>query len=277
VVASLGLDEEFFPVRAFLPMLALSLVTTPPPTGTLFWSAAGHHAVASLAWARLAPATRERVLELLDGEDFVHASTWADSVRPSRRATAPWHYVNIAIWENRYDARRHCPEGNCVIGAIEKFERVLSDPRESRPDREEALRFLIHFVGDIHQPLHAGDRSDRGGNDTEVFLDGRKTNLHRVWDFDVVEVLATSEEGLVARLRQRMDQLPESVVREWESATPSQWAMEGQQLARTNAYRLPDDSRIGRAYLEGQADAIEIALLKGGVRLAALLNRSLSP
>ena len=263
-------------MRTLVPMLVFSFVLpSPAPTGNLFWSAAGHHAVASLAWTRLTPTTRERVRTLLEGTDFVHAATWADSVRPTRRATAPWHYVNIAIWETRYDARRHCPEGNCVIGAIEQFEQVLSDPAKPRLERAEALRFLIHFVGDIHQPLHAGDRTDRGGNDTEVLLNGRQTNLHRVWDFDVVDVLASSEEGLIDRLRQRMDRLSEEAVGEWQSGTAVEWAMEGQQIARNNAYRLPGDGRIGRAYLDTQAEVVETALLKGATRLAVLLNRAL--
>lgn len=263
-------------MRAFSPLLALTFVAAPPTARTPIWSAPGHHAVADLAWTRLTPAARERVRALLGGDDFVHVSTWADSIRSSRRATAPFHYVNIAIWEPRYDERRHCPDGKCVIGAIEDFERVLTDQQASTTDRAEALRFLIHFVGDIHQPLHVGDRSDRGGNDTEVFLEGGRTNLHRIWDYDVVNTLASSEPALIERLRRRMDELPETLTAEWESSTPVDWALEGQRLAREHAYRLPPDGRIGQEYLRSQTDIVETALLKGAVRLAHLLNRALS-
>ncbi len=261
-----------------LALLAVLISPAPelPPAAFRWWDR-GHHAVAALAWSRLSAEARARASTLLAGDDFVQVSTWADSVRPHRRETAPWHYVNIAIWEPRYDPDRHCPEGNCVIGAIERFRAVLSDPDAPSGARGEALRFLIHFVGDIHQPLHAGDRSDRGGNDTRVTLNGRETSLHAIWDGAVVERLAPTEPGLIARLQARLDALPEEMARDWGDDPVLQWALEGQAIAKDHAYRLPADGAIDSRYLDDQREVVETALLKAGVRLAALLEAALTP
>ncbi len=262
-------------------MLALLAVLISPapklPPATIRWWDRGHHAVAALAWSRLSPEARGLASQLLAGDDFIQVSTWADSVRPHRRETGPWHYVNIAIWEPRFDPDRHCPEGNCVIDAIERFRTVLSDPEAPAEARGEALRFLIHFVGDIHQPLHAGDRSDRGGNDTRVTFGGRETNLHAIWDGAVVELLAPTEPGLIARLQTRLDAVPEELVRGWGDDPVLLWALEGQTIAKDHAYRLPADGAIDTRYLDDQREVVEMALLKAGVRLAALLEAALTP
>jgi hypothetical protein len=146
-----------------------------------------------LAEERLQPEVREQVTKLLEGTTFVEASMWADHVRG--KETAAWHYVNIPIDEATYDADRHCPKQQCVIAQIERFRHVLANPAADVRKRQKALKYLIHFVGDLHQPLHAGDNRDRGGNDVQVeFLgetinlhNGKPWNLHAVWDSGVLK------------------------------------------------------------------------------------------
>ena len=263
-------------------MLALLAVLLAPPSDLrppmpmARWWEQGHHAVAALAWDRLSPAARTKARDLLAGDDFIHVSTWADSVRPHRRESGPWHYVNVPIWAPRDDPGTHCPGADCVIGAIERFRKVLADGSASTHDRGEALRFVIHLVGDIHQPLHAGDRSDRGGNDTKVTRNGRETNLHAIWDGAVLEMLAPNETGLMARLRTSIATVPLETLAAWSQDPVLVWAEEGRNIARDHGYRLPADGTIDTEYLIAKRELVETALLKAGVRLAAVLEAALS-
>ena len=116
----------------------------------------------------------------------------ADQIRMQRPETAPWHYVNIPIHPapdepSDYDATRDCPNDACVVAKIEQFERVLADRQVSQRQRLEALKYLVHFVGDVHQPLHTSNDHDRGGNEVPVTFMGRQTNLHAVWDTGIIE------------------------------------------------------------------------------------------
>jgi nuclease S1 len=265
-------------VCAFLALLVLAPLSPPagaPAATAPRWGERGHRVVAELAWRLLSPAARSRAEGLLGGESPAEVSTWADDVRPARRETAPWHYVNIPIWEAQYDADRHCPEGNCVVAAIHRFAGVLGDAGRPDAERAEALRFLVHFVGDLHQPLHAGDRGDRGGNDVRVTVDGRERNLHSVWDGDMVNRLADSAPALSARLEARLLALPADTLAAWQAGGSEAWAMESQALSRERVYRLPRDGVLERRYFEANAEAVEQQLLRAAVRLAALLEAQL--
>ena len=123
-----------------------------------------------IAESRVTNQTKAAVRDLLSGQPATEAALWADRIRGQRRNTVPYHFVNIPLWANAYDPRRDCPENRCIIPVIDSFERVLADTAASRNERAEALRFLLHLIGDLHQPLHVADNGDRGGNDTQVRL-----------------------------------------------------------------------------------------------------------
>src|SRR5690349_6886376 len=146
------------------------------------WWDLGHRVVARIAETRLTPHTRAAVRDILGGQSLADASVWADNIRQYRHDADKLHYVNIPLRDTVYLPERHCPAGQCVIAAIEQDRQVLADPAASPDQRAEALRFLIHFVGDLHQPLHVADDGDRGGNDRPVTFLGHATNLHKVWD-----------------------------------------------------------------------------------------------
>jgi hypothetical protein len=172
------------------PDLAVRLVAV-PRRATLFfllisisapafaWSPEGHQAVADVARSRLTTTTRSHIRELLGNDDLAAISTWADEVRPQRPETFGWHFVAIPLNAGGFSEERDCyrpdekhPETeadhhNCVVDRIEIFERILADKNESQAKRVEALKFLVHFVADIHQPLHAIAEA-RGGNDIHV-------------------------------------------------------------------------------------------------------------
>ena len=254
----------------------------------LAWGAIGHHVVARIAWAHLTPAARDRVNDLLraDGgglDAFVRASTWADEVRDARPETYNWHFVNIHVSEGRYDALRHCPatdRGDCVVAAIARARADLVDAARSPVQRTEALKFLIHFVGDLHQPLHTIDNRDRGGNDVRVAAlrgdEGRGTNLHAAWDTGLINLSPETESARAERLLVDLASRPVSVDLE-----VVKWVEANHEVAVRFVYRYPGFSPAGppadpvgldEAYRQAAAPVIDRQLQIGGARLAALLN-----
>jgi hypothetical protein len=174
----------------------ISLFLLIVPANSFGWGSDGHKIVASIAEARLTPAAKAQVDALLDGAHLADVASWADEVRRDRPATSRWHYVDIPYDAYNYDAARDCQltdHGDCVIAEIARAEKVLSDTSQTKNDRTEALKFLVHFVGDMHQPLHSIERKDpatghgdAGGNTVRVTFFGQPANLHGVWDSGIV-------------------------------------------------------------------------------------------
>lgn len=163
----------------------LSLTLTIPLSAAA-WGTKGLQVVASLATNLLTPEAQSQVADLLGpGVTLADISIWGDEVRSSRRNTGPWHYVNIPRGASGYNAQRDCSRG-CVVSAIEQSLRLLRDPAKGRAIRQEALKRVVHLVADLNQPLHA-IADDRGGNDVLVQFTGRQTNLHGLWDGDLID------------------------------------------------------------------------------------------
>jgi hypothetical protein len=256
-------------------MIVLTLVA---PDRALAWGRIGHRAAAKLAESRLTPTARDAVAAILDqNETLADASTWADEVRPNRPESAPWHYVNVPLAEPRY-SDHFCPPQGCVVSKIEEFRAILADRTRKLEERREALRFLVHFVEDMHQPLHVGDRGDRGGNDTTVVFLGTPTNLHRVWDSGLIEHESDSEAVWLLRLKALA--VPD-VATGWERGTAAEWATESLTLARLafllpeSASRLKSDDKLDERYAAFGASVAQLRLAQAGVRLAWLLNNTL--
>src|ERR1700722_17811224 len=129
------------------------------------WGVEGHALIARIAEAQLTPAVHAKVVQILGPNvSMASVASWPDEIRRSRTETGPWHYIDIPIGQLHLDMARDCPKGDCVIKKIEDFEAVLRDPSTPAEQRREALMFVIHFVGDLHQPLHDSDNHDKGGN-----------------------------------------------------------------------------------------------------------------
>ena len=184
------------------------------------WGPLGHQTVAEIAYRNVKPATRAKITRILKTADLLDtpacpvktiedASTWADCVRGQRDAdgkqpwafSAPWHYQDVEICQP-YDPAPACKDGNCVSEQIKRDVALLRDKATSPHDRVQALVFLIHFVGDLHQPLHAGEKADKGGNDVKVtygIYAALRLNLHSVWDSFIAERAITSGGSPVRR------------------------------------------------------------------------------
>lgn len=261
-----------------LPQLALALVLLLIPSSLYAWAREGHEIIAILAEQRLHPDVRDAVVALLDGTTFVEAANWADKVRNIQ--TAPWHYVNIEITETEYDAALVCPRDQCVVGQIERFRRVLANADGDMRKRQKALKYLIHFVGDLHQPLHAGENDDHGGNDVQVEFIGetinpyshKPWNLRAVWDSGILEERDPDAHHYAERLNAWLHTQPAGT---FQGGSVVDWAMESHDIARDHVYVLPEDRKLGEHYYRANVPVVDHQLAKAGVRLATLLNEAL--
>ncbi len=251
--------------------LLMVLASVSPCLG---WGRAGHRIVGAIASSYLNDNARAEVRGLLEGQTLATASTWADEIKsdPDWKWTRPLHYVNVPRGEKTVDLTRDCPDGRCVVGAIEKYTTVLSDRRRPRKERVEALKFLVHFIGDIHQPLHSSFADDRGGNDIEVrFFGEPKYNLHSVWDSALIRHRIGFD--WVALALQIRATITSKKVRAWsQSSDPVQWANESLALVIRVVLPVPRNGNLDTAYYERSINTVEERLAMAGVRLARLLN-----
>lgn len=230
----------------------------------LAWGSDGHMIIAMLADAQLSPAARKevnRLLSLEPGATLPSISTWADEHR--NPATAPWHYVNFPRGDCNYQPERDCPDGKCVVAAIERQLEVLRTPGDDEK-RLIALKYVVHFIGDLHQPLHAGFGDDRGGNNYQLQAFMRGSNLHAVWDTGMIRALRLENEAIVKNLLTRPLQKPRSTF----SAAAT--AMESCRIvSRPDFY---PDRLVTPAYVENYTPVVVYQLAQAGYRLAEVLN-----
>jgi hypothetical protein len=267
-------------MKALAAALAIVLLLT----GRAFaWGDEGHRLAAEIAEQYLEPETARQVRELLALENattLAEVSTWADEIRGQRRETARWHYVNIPIHPPEgtpaaYDAARDCPRGECVVAKIDELAAVLRDKGTSARERLEALKFLVHLVADVHQPLHASNDGDRGGNDLRVVFLGRQTNLHAVWDTGILFAAGIGDERAFAM--ELMRSIVPADLTQWRGGSAATWATESSDIARRLIYgkweRGPGP--LQSSYVTTTLPVVRVQLDKAGVRLAAVLNDAL--
>jgi hypothetical protein len=239
------------------------------------WGPRGHRVVAELAEAKLTPQARATVRKLLALRGAHHLdeiANWADNLRDTDPAlfhrTKRLHFVNFHLGDCVYDPPRDCRNGECVVAAIGKYSAILANPANSPADRVEALAFVVHFVGDIHQPLHAGYRHDAGGNDYQVRWRDHGTNLHRLWDSLMLDSTHLSAARFTDKLAAERTPIA-------AGGTPVRWAEESCRIDRDEGV-YPSSRRIDAAYVERELPVAERRLRQAGARLAALLNRDLA-
>lgn len=260
---------------------ALLLLACPPVLG---WSELGHRIVAELAEAALTPAAREEVRTLLADEPeprLAAVAAWPDRIREQDgwKHTAPWHYLNFPQHGGcDFTAERDCRDGNCVVGAVQRQLAVLKDRSAPRERRAEALKFVVHFVGDLHQPLHAGFGHDKGGNDFQVSLrlpdreQPEGTNLHGIWDWWILSTREDDAAAYAALLGTHG--LPSSERDQVHRSPVPSWAEESCRIVREPGF-YPDTRRMDLRYLDHWRPTAEKRLREAASRLAALLEDAL--
>ena len=252
------------------------------------WGGDGHCIVARIAELRLTDKAQHAVKKLLYAHESLaddDIANWADLVRNDRPQTKGWHFVDIPVEGSGYDKGRDCQGDNCVVARVEGFAKSVADPNLSDADRREALLFLVHFVGDMHQPLHCAERKgadgtpDRGGNLRKVLVPKgtRTTNLHSVWDTYLVQWRLQHEDPL--DFGEAINHsITTATATKWETGTVTKWAEESHALAVTEAYKgIPAGGpapRLKKGYIQTNSEIVETQLARAGVRLAFLLNQA---
>jgi hypothetical protein len=258
------------------------------------WGPQGHRLVALVAAARLTPEAGRAVAWLLDGASLADVSVWADQYLDGNNQTSFWHYVNVPADASAYDRERDCPVQpgvrtggrldrwrDCVVDRIDYHAQRLGDTTLDRADRAIALKFLVHLIGDLHQPLHALG-VERGGNGIPVivfgspecrFADGTPypCNLHGTWDTVLIAHRGLDDRAYAAELERQIAQQGWAPT---EPGTAAQWAMESHGLAK--AALLPADGSVDDAYYRRHIATVDHRLALAGLRLAAVINRRLT-
>ena len=256
-----------------LPLLVLlSLVA--PRAGA--WGVDGHRAIGRLAEYHLSRRARREVKALLGPETLVMVSTWPDEIRyaPEFKDTAPWHYANTPLGFDRAAYEQHLkaqPEAN-VYTALQAQLAILKDKTKPPADRASALKYVVHFVGDAHQPLHTGRAEDQGGNKIKVTFRGKETNLHSLWDSGLLDYqgLTYTEMGYAYNKG-----ISGSQVRRWQHDPIALWLFESYQAAErlyAEADKSPD---FDYRYYPAHAELLKLRIQQAGIRLAGVLNEAL--
>jgi hypothetical protein len=215
-------------------------------------------------------------------------SLWADEVRGTAGDHPPWHYDDRPVCGSQ-TKQRYCAAGQCNSEQLERLVDVLANPQAPPRERNEALKWLVHLVGDLHQPLHASDNGDRGGNDVQVALQGvhtrGRTSLHKAWDTELVQMaLNTGDRQRPPANLAALSGEAQVLLQEAGQGTPESWAIESNNLARNVAYHYAGfacNSRpeaiiiLDREYIDAAQAVVRERLLLAGARLATLLNRAL--
>ncbi len=232
------------------------------------WGQTGHRTVGQLAEWHLNRRAAKNINALLGPTSLAMVSTWMDEIRSDSTYdyTSTWHWVTVPPGKT-YDSAIQEPTGNAYQTVQRLIGSLKSDTLSAQQERE-YLMMLVHLVGDLHQPLHVGTGTDRGGNDVRVQWMGEPSNLHRVWDSDMINSKQLSYTELAQYLNRRAD---DDFVKQWQATPPSDWLTEATQL-RGTVYDVPEDGQIGYQYAYRNFPVVERQLLLAGVRLAGVLN-----
>lgn len=248
------------------------------------WGSKGHQIVGDIARDHLSDAARRNIRQLLGNDDLASIANWADEVRKDRPESYNWHFVDIPKDAAGFSETRDCyvpdekhpsskdDHQNCAVDRISKFAQVVADRAAPQQDRVEALKYLVHFVGDLHQPLHAIGEA-RGGNDIHIVEFGRTDcndrpcTFHSVWDTALLEHTGRSEHDYVAYLEEQI------TANNWQSrasGTPEEWANDSHQVARK--IWLDNGAAVDEAYYKANIGIVDQQLSLAGLRLAGILN-----
>jgi hypothetical protein len=272
------------------------------PSAAFAWGYEGHEIIADIARGYLTPAARAKVDALLATDadngltthDMAGESTWADRWRGAGHSeTASWHFTDEEL--DHPDLAGACfgfpaggalasqgPAQDCLVDKVEEFTKELGDPGAAPAERLAALKYLLHFVGDLHQPLHAADNHDRGGNCVLLNVGGpRSVNLHSYWDTTVVQALGADPSAVAASLAAKITPAQKAA---WEGGDVRAWQADSYAVAKASVYIVGSKPGCDRdqapvslpaRYADAAQGVASVQLQKAGVRLALVLNRAL--
>ncbi|MCH5225405.1 MAG: S1/P1 nuclease [Muribaculaceae bacterium] len=254
-----------------LSTLGLSLVAI----SAFPWGQKGHDVTAYIAENHLTPETYAQVTELLDGKSMVYWANWLDNAShsPEYSYSKTWHYKNIDDGVKYEEAPLH-PDGD-IVRAIYSQVEILQNSDASKTDKQLALKILVHLMGDLHQPMHMGHASDLGGNRWTVKYFGRDSNLHSVWDSSIPE---SAHKWTYTEWNDQINRAtPVETQYILESGKPESWGIETFEICKDVYAKTPEGTKISYDYVSEWTPVVESQLLKGGLRLADILNSIFDP
>ncbi|EKB50839.1 S1/P1 Nuclease [Cecembia lonarensis LW9] len=236
-------------------------------TSSFAWGAIGHYVIGKLAEWQMKPQTIERVEAILQQQSISGVGVWMDNIRSDKKYdyTYTWHWVTTA--DGEYDPSIQEPTGD-AYSAFLQIKETLKKGGLSPEEERDQLRMLIHIVGDLHQPFHVGKPGDRGGNDVKVSFFNKETNIHAVWDTDLIEGKKMSYTEIATELQKRINP---ALIQQYTSKTPADWLREAAAI-RPAMYDIPENNRIGYEYIYKHYHHVEERLTAAGIRLAQVLE-----
>ena len=236
----------------------------------MYWSKTGHRVVGEVAEQHLSRKAKRAISDLLEGESLAAVANFGDEIKADRAYSkfSAWHYVNIPF-DKTYDEIEPNKYGDLVQG-INTCIDIIKDENSSREDKIFYLKFLVHLVGDLHQPMHVGRFEDKGGNDIQLQWFGKGTNLHRVWDSNMI-----TDNGMsFTELANEYPEMSKQQIKFLQSGNLLDWVEESHQLAKKVYESVEPGQKLGYRYSYDWWDTVADQLRKGGVRLAAILNET---
>lgn len=232
------------------------------------WGNTGHRTIGKIAESHLSKKAKKQIRELLNGQSLAYVSTYGDDIKSDRKYDKfyNWHFVNFPF-DSSYEDSEKSPKGDIVKG-INTCIGILNNPESSREDKVFYLKFLVHLIGDLHQPLHVGRSEDKGGNDIKLKWHYKKTNLHRVWDSDMIRSWNMS----YTELADNAKILSKEQIKAIEKGSILDWTNESQALAIKVYASAKSDDNLGYSYSYQFFGTVQSQLQKSGIRLAKVLN-----
>jgi hypothetical protein len=232
------------------------------------WGVTGHRTIGEIAEKHLSKKAQKQIADLLQGQGLAFVSTFGDEIKSDKKYSKyyTWHFVNFPF-DTKYENSKKDKDGDIVMG-IEYCINTLKDPNASQEDKVFYLKFLVHLVGDLHQPLHVGRSEDKGGNDIKVLWHYKKSNLHRVWDSEMIEFYNMSYTELSSNRKKLSNAQVESIAQ----GTVLDWTYESQALAKKIYKSAKQDEKLSYRYSYVHFDLVRSQLQKSGIRLAKILN-----
>lgn len=232
------------------------------------WGPTGHRVTGEIASRYLSEKAAAVIDDLLDGDSLALISTFGDDIKSDEQYQkySPWHYVNIPFGET-YEKAKKNPEGDVITGIAHAIG-VLKNENSTKEEKAFWLKMLVHFIGDMHQPLHVGIGDDKGGNDFQVRWFNQGTNLHRVWDTQIINSFGMS----YTELANNAKRLTEEEIKAYQAGTYMDWMYDSRELMEDVYENTKIGEKLGYEYMYKYTDTVRLQLQKGGLRLAALLN-----
>ena len=254
-----------FKALLFIPLL---FIMTSSNEDVVFWGKNGHRATGKIAEKHLTRRAKKNIDKLLKGQSLAFVSTYADEIKSDRSFNKyySWHYVNMDLDQSYQEAEKN-PQGDLVTGIAECI-KVLKDEKSTDDDKAFHLKLLVHFIGDLHQPMHIGQKEDKGGNTVQVQWFGSGTNLHSVWDSKMIDDWEMS----YLELADNAADLSEEKIEAIEKGTVIEWVDEVHVLTKEvyNSVKVGENLRYRYSY--NHFGTVRKQLQKGGIRLAKVLN-----